>query len=143
MPDKKLKIKRIFTYTIYNFLRSVPPKEYPTTGEIKVTISSIMPALKEHLSAYMDLMKRVDDMTIATREKKMTEEQSKKKLAELNEEFRKYNLSDGLEVVEVSLDEEGMKTLRMQFDRDNWGKTWVANIEEFGELEAAFTEATK
>jgi hypothetical protein len=57
--------------------------------------------------------------------------------------MRMYNKEHGIEVVDVELDEEGFKTFKMQFDRENWGKGWVANIEEFGELENAFVEAGK
>ena len=48
-----------------------------------------------------------------------------------------------MDVVEISLDDEGFKTLKAQFDREGWGKKWVANIDEFGELLEAFAAAGK
>ncbi len=56
----------------------------------------------------------------------------------LNDEWRVYNKEHGSELIEISLDDEGFKTLKAQFDRENWGKKWVANLEEFGELLQAF-----
>jgi len=143
MSTKTLKVKRIFAYTIYNNLRNTPPKDYPTTGEIKSTISSILPALKEHISEYLEMLKKAEDLSVKVAEKELSEKDVQAKINGYNEEWRKYNRDHGNEIVEVSLDEEGFKTLRSQFDRENWGKKWVANIEEFGELESAFTEVGK
>ena len=141
MSTKTLKIKRIFAYTIYNNLRNTPPKDYPTTGEIKSTISSILPALKEHISEYLEMMKKAEDLSAKVADKELSEADVKIKIDGYNEEWRKYNKERGNEIVSVVLDEESFKTLKAQFDRDNWGKRWVANIEEFGELIEAFAEA--
>ena len=143
MSDKTLKIKRIFAYTIYNNLRNTPPKDYPTTGEIKSTISSILPALKEHISEYLEMMKKVEDLSVKVAEKEFSEADVKTKIDGYNEEWRKYNKEHGIEIVDVSMDEESFRIFKVQFDRDNWGKKWVANIEEFGELMEAFAEAGK
>lgn len=141
--QKTLKIKRVFAYAIYNNLRNTPPKDYPTTGEIKSTISVILPALKEFISEYIDMMKAAEELAAKVVGKEITEEEQKVKLNDLNERWSQYNKVHGNEIVEVSLDEEGFKTLKSQFDRDNWGKKWVANIEEFSELNDAFAEAGK
>mgnify|MGYP001573820928 CR=1 FL=1 len=141
--QKTLKIKRVFAYTIYSNLRNTPPKDYPTTGEIKSTISVILPALKEHISDYLGTAKKAGEIAEETMSKKITQEESDKKVEELNVIFRQYNKEHAGDIVEISLDEEGFNTLKTQFDRENWGKKWVANIEEFGELNDAFTEAGK
>ena len=139
----KLKIKRVFAYAIYNRLRNVPPKDYPTTAEIKSTISVILPALKEHLAEYLEKMKRAEDLSVKINSKELTEERIKAEVEAVNESFRTYNKEHGNDLVEVELDGEGLKTLRTQFERDNWGKNWLANIEEFSELADAFAEAGK
>ena len=141
--QKTLKIKRIFAYTIYGNLRNTPPKDYPTTGEIKSTISVILPALKEHISDYLDTAKKATEIAEKTIAKEITQEESDKKVEELNVVFRQYNKEHANDIVDISLDEEGFKTLKTQFDRDNWGKKWVSNIEEFGELNDAFAETGK
>ena len=47
-------------WTIYNNLRNIPPKDFPTTGEIKSTISEVLPALKTHVSFYAEMMKKAE-----------------------------------------------------------------------------------
>jgi hypothetical protein len=143
MSKKTLKIKRIFAYTIYNNLRSIPPKDYPSTGEIKSTISVVLPALKEHISKFLEIFKKAEDLSIKVKQNKISEADSKIEVDKYNEEWKNYNLEHGNEIVDISLDEESFKILKTQFDRDNWGKKWVMNIEEFGELVDAFEEAGK
>ena len=143
MSQKPLKTRRIFAYTIHNNLRNTPPKDYPTTGEIKSTISSILPALKEHISEYLEMFKAWEGLAEKVALKEITQKESQAEVDKYNEKFRKYNKEHGNEIVEINLDEEGFKTLKAQFDREGWGKKWVANIEEFAELSDAFVEASK
>ena len=143
MAIKTLKIKRVFAYTIYRSLKSTPPKEYPTTGEIKLTINDIIPALKSHIGEYVKMSEKVDELSVKVQTKELKEEDLKGKVDEINEEFRGYNKEHGSEIVEVALDGEAFTALKSQFERDNWGKTWVQNIEEFSELMDVFTEADK
>lgn len=143
MSEKILKIKKVFVWTIYNSLKNTPPKDFPTTGEIKETISSVMPALKQHVPEYLNLLKKVEEVHEQFTEKKIKEDERDKKLNDINDEFRVYNKDHSGDLCELNLSEEGFKTLKTQFDRDNWGKKWVVNIEEFGELMQAFEEAAK
>jgi hypothetical protein len=133
----------VFAWAIYNSLKNTPPKDYPTTGEIKSTISGVLPALKEHLAAYLEKVEEAEDLSAKVVAKEITEEQVKVAVDKINEVWRAYNKANGNEVVEIALDDEGFKTLRAQFDREGWGKKWLANIEEFGELLAAFDVAGK
>ena len=48
---KSLKLKRVFAWTIYNNLTNVPPKEYPTTEEIKATLNDILPEFEQHVAS--------------------------------------------------------------------------------------------
>src|SRR3990167_8394436 len=139
MSTKTLKTKRVFAYAIYNNLRNTPPKDYPSTAEIKSTISSILPALKEAVSGYGDLMLKAQDLAVKIQENKdLPKEEGDKLVSAMNDEWRAYNKEHGEDVVEIVLDEEGMKTLKAQFEREGWGKKWIATIEEFGELLEAF-----
>lgn len=138
---KILKTKRVFAYAIYNNLRMTPPKDYPTVAEIKSTINVILPALKEVVSGYLELFVKVQDLSEQIREKKFSDEEAQKKINVMNEDWKNYNQAHGSEIVDVVLDEEGFKTLKSQFERDKWGKNWLANIEEFAELTAAFDAA--
>ena len=141
MPNKTLKIKRVFIYSIYNNLRNTPPKDYPTVAEIKSTINVILPVLKEAVSEYLELFVKVQDLAEQVREKKLSEEESKVKVDAMNAQWREYNTTHGDEVVDIVLDDESFKTFKAQFERDKWGKNWLANIEEFGELLEAFDAA--
>ena len=138
-----LKIKRVFAYTIYNNLRNVPPKNYPTTAEIKSTISDILPYLKAEVSEYADMLKKAEELNLKLMTKEITKEESDKKIEKINEQWRVYNREHGSEEVSITLSDEAFTTLSTQFNRDGWGKNWVQTIEEFGELEAAFTAAGK
>ena len=140
MSNKILKIRRVFAWTIFNSLRNIPPKDFPTTGEIKSTINEILPALKEHVWYYVEAFDKVVKLSEQIALKEISEADSKTIMDELNKGWKEYNKKEGNELVEISFADEGFKTLRVQFDRDNWGKNWVANLEEFGELTKAFED---
>jgi len=143
MPEKTLKIKKVFVWTIYNSLKNTAPKEFPTTGEIKETITSILPTFKAQVTEYIDLVKKISEAEELFDAKKINEDELKEKKAAVETEFKAYNKEHSGDMCELSLPEEAFKTLKAQFDRDNWGRKWVMNIEEFGELMVAFEEAAK
>src|SRR3990167_431589 len=143
MPKKTLKIKKVFIWTIYNSLKNIAPKDFPTTGEIKETITSILPKFKANVGEYIDLVKKISEAEELFNAKKITEDELKEKKAAVETEFKAYNKEHSGDLCELVLPEEAFKTLKAQFDRDNWGRRWVMNIEEFGELMVTFEEAAK
>ena len=143
MSTKTLKIKRVFVYAVYNSLRKTPPKDFPTTGEIKITISNILPAFKDKAKEYVDLIKQAEEISVKVAAKEITDEESKKAVEAINLAWREYTKDHGNDIVEVSLDSEAFTTLKAQFERENWGKTWLANIDEFSEFNDAMIEADK
>ena len=143
MAQKTLKLKRVYVYAIYNNLRSTPPKDYPTTDEIKTTISEILPAFKNHIGEYLELVKRAEEISAAVGAKEVTEEEIKPKMDKINLDWKNYNKDHGQELVDVSLDGSVFTTLKNQFNREDWGKKWLVNIEEFAELIEAFANAEK
>lgn len=138
-----IKIKRVIAWNIYGILKNIPPKDYPTTGEIKNTINLILPALGEHIGEYTSMVNQVVELNKKIVAKEIEEEKVKVESDKINEDWRNYNVEHGIEIVDVELNDEGFRTLKEQFDREEWGKKWVANIEEFGELVDAFSEAEK
>ncbi len=140
---KTLKIKRVFAYTIYNNLRNTPPKDYPTTGEIKSTIGQILPAFKTNIEDYLTVVKEAEALNIKKNAKEITEADYTKAIEEINTKFKAYGKEHNDDVVEIKLENEDFTILKTQFDRENWGKGWVANIEEFVDLDKAFTAAGK
>ena len=143
MAIKTLKLKRVFAYTIYRSLKSTPPKAYPTTGEIKTTINDILPAFKKHIPEYVKMSEQVDELSVKVQVGELKEADLKGEVDKINDGFRDYNKEHGTEIVEVPLDGEAFTALKSQFERDEWGKTWVQNIEEFSELMDVFAEAEK
>lgn len=142
MSQKTLKVRRVFALSMYNNLRNVPPKDYPSTGEIKNTLS-VLPVLKELAAGYLDVFKRASELSEKLSAKSVSDEEHKVAVEKLNEELKAYNGEHSNDVVDVVLDEDCMKTLKTQFERDGWGKKWVVTVEEFGELLEAFNEAVK
>lgn len=140
---KELKIKRTFAYVIYTSLRRIAPKDYPSTGEIKTTISDILPALKEHLSEYLGIIAGAEELNELVMSKSIEKEEIDKRVNAINDKFREYSSQHGKDVIDISLSEEAFKTLQTQFNREGWGKTWLANIDEFAELLEAFKEEGK
>jgi hypothetical protein len=143
MSTKALKIKRVFVWAIYSNLRSVAPKDYPSTAEIKSTINEILPALKEEVTFYVELLKRAEDLQFKIAAKEVEAAATQPEIDKINEEWRAYSREHGVEMVSVALSDEALKTLSDQFNREGWGKRWVVTIEEFGELSQAFDEAKK
>lgn len=138
-----LKIKRVFVQSIYNSLKNTPPKDYPTTGEIKDTINGVLPALKEHIQEYHELFEEAEGLSLKVATKEVTEEEGQKLVDEINARFKAYNKEHGNDIVEVKFTDEGFKTIRTQFEREGWGAKWTANLEEFDEVMTAFADAAK
>lgn len=138
MSRKTLKIRRVLAWTIFNNLRNTPPKDFPTTGEIRNTINEVLPAVKSHVVFYLERMNKATELSEKNTLKEISEEELKVEVDKINNEFRSYNKEHGSEMVKIDLDDEGFKTLKTQFERDGWGKKWVANLEEFSELADAF-----
>jgi len=143
MAQKLLKLKRVYIYAIYNSLRNTPPKDYPTTEEIKTTISDILPAFKTHISEYLELVKKAEELSVAVAAKEITEKEVAPKMDEINVKWRVYNKEHGQEIVDVQFDGSVFTTLKGQFNRNEWGTKWMANIEEFSELLEVFAAAEK
>lgn len=143
MSQKTLKTKRVFIYAIYNSLKRTPPKDYESTGEIKTTITDILPAFKPFIEEYLKMTKDAEELNVKVVAKELPEEGIKVQMDKINDTFRTYNKEHGLELVSVPLEQEAFTTLKTQFNRNGWGKMWLGNIEEFGELLQSFADAEK
>ncbi len=75
MSNKTLKIKRVFAWTIFNNLKNTPPKDFPTTGEIKSTINEVLPALKSQVTYYIEAMEKAVGLAEKVASKEVTEEE--------------------------------------------------------------------
>lgn len=145
MANKTLKIRRVLAWAIYDNLRKMPPRIYPTTAEIKSTLNEVMPKLKPAGDSYNDILSRADETKDQIATEQITKEEGAKKIDELNKEWQDYNRKSGSEIIEIEFTAEGFKTLKEQFERDGkeWGKQWVANISEYAEVLEALSETGK
>ena len=143
MANKTLSTKRVFAFAIYNALRNTAPKDYPTTAEIKSTISDVLPALKLHVEQYVTLQKRAIEIGESIAGNDAAAKAADPQIQAVQDEWKKYTKEHGSDIVGVELETEAFKTLKAQFNRDEWGTKWLASIEEFGELLAAFEAAEK
>lgn len=140
--EKTLKLKRIFAFIIHNSLKNTPSKEY-ATGELKALITDIIPSLRKHIDQYVEMSKKVGDMKEKFESKEIKEEDLNSKISEINDEWKAYSKGAGSEVVDIVLSEESMKSLNSIFNKENGGKLWTSNIDEYAELMNAFAEAVK
>ncbi len=139
---KILKTKRIFLYSVYRALRETPPKEFPTTEEIKVTIDNILPALKEVSIGFTKALDGVDEVNREVRKKKITDKVATEKREKLANQFNEYNDEHGEDIVSIEFEDEHFKVFQEQFDRQGWGQTFLNSIEDYNELSTAFEEVS-
>lgn len=140
---KSLKLKRVFAWTIYNNLTNVPPKEYPTTEEIKATLNDILPEFEQHVGEYVKMNAEAKEVADQASAKKISESELRAKVDEINEKFREYSKKEGMEIIELKLNKDTLDILTKQFNREKWGTSWMVNIKEFAELDKAFADANK
>lgn len=126
-------------WAIYNGLKNTPPKDFPTAGEIRTTISSVLPILRPHLEEYERVMERVRDLSIVVDEGSKSEDEVKNITEEINRDFKKYGAEHGDDLIEVQVDKEFVKTLSGQFLRPGWGNRWFGKIDEFAEFDELLT----
>ncbi len=133
---KTLKTKRRLLYAVYNSLKRIPPREYPSTEEIKIVLEDILPEFKKHVLEYIAVVRNAT--AVNARIEEFGQEKVQKMVNKLNETWRIYNKDHGLDDIEVKLDKDAITTLTDQFKREDvkgqppiWGRSWFNNIEEF------------
>lgn len=136
MSKNTFTTKRRLAYAVYNSLKRIPPREYPSTEEIKIVLEDILPELKEHVIEYIEVVRKAT--AINSRMEEFGRKKVEKMVADLNDKWKVYNKEHGLDDVKVDLDKDAIKTLTDQFNRDDakgqppmWGRSWFGNIEEF------------
>lgn len=136
MASKILKTKRRLLFAVYNALKRIPPREYPSTEEIKIVLEDILPEFKKHVLEYIVVVRKATAINIRIEE--FGQEKVQKMVDELNVNWRIYNKEHGLDDIEVKLDKDAITTLTNQFKREDakgqppiWGRSWFNNIDEF------------
>src|SRR3990167_871114 len=103
MANKTLKIRRVFAWAIFDNLKRTPPKDYHTTGEIKSTISDVIPALTDAVAEYSARIIRAVELSEKAAAKEISEDEVKAGVDKINDEWRAYNRESGNDVVEIVL----------------------------------------
>ena len=112
-------------------------------AEIKATIGDILPALRTHVTHYIEMFDKARDLSAKVKNKELSEEEIKAGVDKINDEIGVYSKEHGMDVVDVVVEKDAFSIFSGQFNRENWGKNWVVNIEEYGELLEAFETAAK
>ena len=135
---KALSTKKIYFYLIYSNLKRTPPREYPDTNEMVVTVDEILPALEAVSGDFLTFSKQADEINNDLASGKLTQEDARAKIEELQKTVRNYEASpDGVAVVTVELSVSAFGILSAQFER--WGKGntdkqipgWFNKLEDF------------
>lgn len=135
---KEIKLKRINAWIVYDNLRSIPPKEFDTVGQIKTLMNGVLPAFKSKIKEHIDMMTDFRAFNQKAIEEKMPQHDLEKKVAEVNKIWSTYNKEHGKEVVTISLDKEAMSVLTTLFNK--YGNKMFNTIEEFVEVEEAISK---
>ena len=143
---KKLKLKRYTLYNVQRQLKAVPPRFVPSTEEIIVTATKIIPVLEVEVKVFVDIMDERNLVAKKLMNKKINQEEANKLARKLSVEWDKYQSKHGDDIVEVKLEDESFKFLYEQFQRqdkelgnnDVWGRSWAETPMEYVELDEAF-----
>ena len=126
---KQLSTKKIFSYILYNGLKTTPPKDYPSMEEMMSTVDEILPALEKGCLEFVEFRKRADEINVQLASGKLQQEEAGLKLAELQKEVRIFEAEKGEVIVVVDLESAAFAVVGQQFER--WGKQWFNKLEDF------------
>lgn len=136
---KKISSKKLYFYLIYSALKRTPPKEYPDTNEMVVTVDEILPALEIASGEFITYRKKSDDINSEFLSQKVTEVEAREKINELQKEVRAFETSQGLEIVIAEMSSSALGILQRQFSA--WGKDWFEKLEDFVAFKKDFEKA--
>ena len=146
---KKIELKRDTVFVIQRQLKGLPPRLVPTTQEIIITATKVVPALEKHVSEYLKLIEQRVKMAKKLKNDKMTQKEFDDESEKLSKEWDTYNDAHADDTVIVKLEDEEFKTLYEQFQREDkelgkndiWGRSWVATTNDYIKVDAAFKKA--
>jgi len=128
---KLLKSKKVNIAICWNSLRNMPPKDFPSIGELEST-TAILDKLKEAIPEFVNSVlegEKMNDKIILGR---VNDEEVKKIRADYFNESNKLELEKGKEEVTVEFENEEFNTFFQQFER--WGRFWFMKLEAFLEF---------
>ncbi|NCO11884.1 hypothetical protein GW924_04795, partial [Candidatus Pacearchaeota archaeon] len=134
---KNLELKKVFIAIVWNGLKSTPPKEFPTIGEIE-SASKVLDKLEEAVPEFVKIIEEGEVIGNEMMGRKMTPELQKRRgeyLKKTNEIENKH----GKEIVKIELEDEDFNAFFQQCER--WSKNWFGRINGFLDFRKELTKA--
>lgn len=125
---KPLKSKKVNLAICWNSLRNVPPKEFPSIGELEVT-TVILDKLKAGIPEFVESVLEEEQINRDIITGKIKPEQINNKRTEYFKESSKLEIEKGEEEVTIEFEDAEFNAFFQQFER--WGKNWFPKVEAF------------
>ncbi|OIO42837.1 hypothetical protein AUJ63_01765 [Candidatus Pacearchaeota archaeon CG1_02_35_32] len=122
---KNLELKKVSIAVVWNGLKSTPPKEFPTIGEIE-SASKVLDKLKETIPEFVKIIEEGEAIGNEIMSGKMTPELQKRREEYLKKTIEIEN-KHGKEIVKIELEDEEFNAFFQQCER--WSKNWFNRID--------------
>ncbi len=111
-------------------LRNIPPKDFPTVGEIEST-GRILKVLKDAIPEFVKVVDKGEEIgnKMTVTEKEEDKMALQKERQDFIRESSKVEEDFGREVIDVAFENDDFNVFFQQFER--WGKNWFFKIEQF------------
>ena len=123
---KTLKTKKVNIVICWNGLRNMPPKAFPTIGEMEKT-SDILELFSAAVPEFVEVLKEGEGISKDIQGGKITGEESMKVRAEFAKKSNSLEQQKGNDEFTVEFENETFNTFFQQFER--WGKEWFVKLE--------------
>ena len=122
---KNLELKKVSIAIVWNGLKSTPPREFSTIGEIE-SASNVLDKLKEAIPEFVKIIEEGEAIGNEMMRGKMTPELQKKR-EEYLKKTSEIESKEGKKVVKIELEDEDFKNFFQQCER--WSKNWFNRID--------------
>ena len=134
---KKLELKKVSVAIVWNGLKTTPPKEFPTIGEIE-SASKVIDELKESIPEFVKIIEEGEAIGNEMAKGKITPELQKKR-EEYLKKTNEIESKNGKDIVKIELEDEDFKVFFQQCER--WGKNWFNRIDGLLDFRKVLTAA--
>ena len=134
---KKLELRKVSVAIAWNGLKTTPPKEFPTMGEIE-SASNVIEAMKEVIPEFVKIIEEGEAIGNEMMGGKMTPELQKRR-EEYLKKTSEIESKNGKEIVKIDLEDEDFKNFFQQCER--WAKNWFNRIDGLIDFRKELTKA--
>ncbi|MBT9165078.1 MAG: hypothetical protein DDT23_01093 [candidate division WS2 bacterium] len=128
---KTLTTKKVFIVICWNGLRSIPPREFPTIGELEQT-AKILDLFAEPIPEFIEVFEEGEKLNTDILTKKYDEKEIQEKRTEYLNKSNLLEIKAGDEIVEIEFEDAEFNTFFQQFER--WGKNWFFKLSAYLEF---------